>query len=351
VGAAKADFMLIRARAPLRLGLAGGGTDVAPFCDLFGGAVLNATIDLYAYCTIEPSLDGKIRFVAADAGESVTYDISPTVPRDGLFALHSGVYNRLVAEYNEGKPLAVTVTTSCDAPPGSGLGSSSTLVVAMVQAFGELLNLPLGEYDIAALAYKIERGDLGLHGGKQDQYTAAFGGFNFMEFGRDEHVLVNPLRVKDWIVSELESSLVLFYTGKSRDSAAIIAEQSHNVEIHNQKAIDAMHRTKREAIGMKECLLRGDIQQLGAVMESAWQTKKEMAVSISNDRIEHLYRTAKAAGAYCGKVSGAGGGGFMMFLVDVKNRFRVVDALTATKEGGVVGCHFTRNGVESWRLS
>src|ERR1035437_6035583 len=140
--------MLIRARAPLRLGLAGGGTDVAPFCDLFGGTVLNATIDLYAYCTIEPSLDGKIHFIAADMGDSVTYDAAAAVSRDGLLALHSGVYNRIVAQYNDGKPLPVTVTTSCDAPPGSGLGSSSTLVVAMVQAFGEMLNLPLGEYDV-----------------------------------------------------------------------------------------------------------------------------------------------------------------------------------------------------------
>jgi D-glycero-alpha-D-manno-heptose-7-phosphate kinase len=343
--------MLIRARAPLRLGFAGGGTDVAPFCDLFGGAVLNATVDLYAHCTIEPSLDGKIRFIAADVGDAVTYDLAPALPCDGVLALHSGVYNRIVAEYNGGKPLAITVTTSCDAPPGSGLGSSSTLVVAMVQAFGEMLNLPLGEYDIASAAYQIERCDLGLQGGRQDQYAAAFGGFNFMEFSGNGHALVNPLRVKDWIVSELESSLILFYTGQSRDSAAIIAEQSHNVEIQNRRAIDAMHRTKKDAIAMKECLLRGDIRQLGTVMESAWQTKKEMAGSITNDRIERFYHAAKAAGAYCGKVSGAGGGGFMMFLVDVKNKLRVVDALTATKEGTVVRCHFTANGVESWRLS
>jgi D-glycero-alpha-D-manno-heptose-7-phosphate kinase len=343
--------MLIRARAPLRLGLAGGGTDVAPFCDLFGGAVLNATIDLYAYCTIEPSLDGKVRFIATDVGEEVSYDACPTVPTDGPLALHSGVYNRIVAQFNAGQPLPVTLTTSCDAPPGSGLGSSSTLVVAMVQAFGEFLNLPFGEYDIAKLAYQIERCDLGLQGGRQDQYAAAFGGFNFMEFNGPDHVLVNPLRVKDWIVSELESSLILFYTGKSRDSAAIIAEQSHNVEIHNRKAIDAMHRTKQDAVSMKDSLLRGDIRQLGMVMESAWQTKKEMAGSISNERIERFYHAAKAAGAYCGKVSGAGGGGFMMFLVDIKHKLRVVDALTATREGNVVACHFTSNGAESWRLS
>jgi D-glycero-alpha-D-manno-heptose-7-phosphate kinase len=343
--------MLIRARAPLRLGLAGGGTDVAPFCDLFGGAVLNATVDLYAHCTIEPSPDGKIRFTAADVGDSVTYDLAPVVPIDGPLALHSGVYNRIVAQYNGGKPMAVAVTTFCDAPPGSGLGSSSTLVVAMVQAFGEILNLPLGEYDIASLAYQIERCDLGLQGGRQDQYAASFGGFNFMEFNGHDHVLVNPLRVKDWIISELESSLVLFYTGKSRDSAAIIAEQSLNVENHNQKAIDAMHRTKKDAISMKECLLRGDIRQLGVVMESAWQTKKEMAGSISNERLERFYKVARDAGAYCGKVSGAGGGGFMMFLVDMKYKLRVVEALTATREGSVVSCHFTSNGVESWRLS
>jgi D-glycero-alpha-D-manno-heptose-7-phosphate kinase len=343
--------MLIRARAPLRLGFAGGGTDVAPFCDLFGGAVLNATIDLYAYCTIEPSADNKVHFIATDVGDTASYELSPTVPCDRLLALHSGVYNRIVSQYNGGEPLAVTVTTSCDAPPGSGLGSSSTLVVTMVQAFGEMLNLPLGEYDVASLAYQIERCDLGLHGGRQDQYAAAFGGFNFMEFSANNRVLVNPLRVKDWIVSELESSLILFYTGQSRDSAAIIAEQSHNVEIHNQKAISAMQRTKSDAIGMKECLLRGDIRQLGTVMESAWQTKKEMAGSITNDRIESFYRTAKTAGAYCGKVSGAGGGGFMMFLADVKNKLRVIDALTASKEGAVVRCHFTGCGVESWRLS
>jgi len=342
--------MLIRARAPLRLGFAGGGTDVAPYCDLHCGAVLNATIDLYAYCTIELSRDGAIHFVASDVGESVSYGKVASVPKDGPLPLHSGVYNRIVAQFNEGKPLAITVTTFCDAPPGSGLGSSSTLVVAMVQAFGELLSLPFGEYDIASLAYQIEREDLGLHGGRQDQYAAAFGGFNFMEFNGKDHVLVNPLRVKDWVVSELESSLILLYTGRSRDSAAIIAEQSRNVECNNQRAIDAMHQTKRDAFIMKECLLRGDIRLLGAAMESAWQTKKEMAGSISNERIEGFYRVAKDAGAYCGKVSGAGGGGFMMFLVDIKDKLRVIDALTAIHEASVVGCHFTSSGVESWRL-
>lgn len=342
--------MLVRARAPLRLGLAGGGTDVAPYCDLFGGAVLNATIDLYAYCTIEPSADGKVHLRASDMGRQAAFDALPQLPVDHQLALHSGVYNRIVQHFNNGHPVPVTLTTFCDAPPGSGLGSSSTLVVSMVQAFGEYLGLPLGEYDVARLAFQIERRDLKLHGGRQDQYAAAFGGFNFMEFNGHDHALVNPLRVKSWIVSELESSLILFYTGRSRDSASIVAEQSKNVQENNPTAVEAMHRTKLDAIEMKECLLRGNIQQLGRVMENAWQSKKATANSVSNPRIENFYRVAKQAGAYCGKVSGAGGGGFMMFLVDPTNRLHVTNKLNESEEGLVLGCHFSQSGAESWRL-
>jgi D-glycero-alpha-D-manno-heptose-7-phosphate kinase len=340
----------IRSRAPLRLGLAGGGTDVPPYCDRFGGAVLNATIDLYAYCTILPSTDEKIHFIGADMCAHESYDPAPELPTDGKFALHAGVYNRIVREFNMGEPLAISVTTACDAPPGSGLGSSSTLVVAMVQAFTEMLRLPMGEYDVAALAYQIERNDLALQGGKQDQYAAVFGGFNFMEFHGDGHVLVNPLRIKPSIVSELEGSLVLFYTGQSRDSAAIIAEEASNVHQGNDDAIAAMHRTKAEAFRMKDALLRGDIVRIGEVMQAAWDAKKRMAKSISNDRIERFYEVALRAGAYCGKVTGAGGGGFMMFLVEMTRRFAVIQALEQLGEGKVLGCHFRTEGADAWRV-
>jgi D-glycero-alpha-D-manno-heptose-7-phosphate kinase len=220
----------------------------------------------------------------------------------------------------------------------------------MVQAFADLLSLPLGEYEIARLAYVIERCDSKLHGGKQDQYAAAFGGFNFMEFNGSDDVLVNPLRIKHWIVSELESSLVLFYTGSSRDSAAIIEEESRNVEQKNADAIDAMQQSKLEALRMKECLLRGDLRKLASVMEVAWQAKKRMASRISNESIERYYELARESGAYCGKVSGAGGGGFMMFLVDPVKRLKVLETLTGQLGGVVLGCHFTEVGSESWRL-
>jgi len=340
----------IRSRAPLRLGLAGGGTDVPPYCDRFGGAVLNATIDLYAYCTIQPSPDGRVHFIGADMCTHQSYDPAPELPTSGKFALHAGVYNRIAREFNMGEPLAVNMTTACDAPPGSGLGSSSTLVVAMVQAFTEMLHLPMGEYDVAALAYQIERNDLALQGGKQDQYAAVFGGFNFMEFHGDGHVLVNPLRVKPSIVSELEGSLVLFYTGQSRESAAIIAEEATNVHRGNDDAIAAMHSTKAEAFRMKDALLRGNIARIGEVMQAAWDAKKRMAKSISNDRIERFYDVARRAGAYCGKVTGAGGGGFMMFLVDVTRRCAVIQALEELGEGKVLGCHFRSEGAEAWRV-
>ncbi len=344
--------MIVRSRAPLRLGIAGGGTDVSPYCDLHGGAVLNASIDLYAHTTLEPSADNRIHFVATDQQLTEDHDLSAKLPTTGKLALHAGVYNRIISTHNGGKPLAVTIFTYCDAPAGSGLGSSSTRVVAMVQSVVEYLNLPLGEYEVARLAYDIERGDVGLQGGRQDQYAATFGGFNFMEFSAKDRVLVNPLRIKDWIISELESSLVLFFTGRSRSSAAIIEEESRNVAEGNQVALNAMHQTKHEAFRMKEALLRGEIMRMADVMESAWAAKKQLAHSISNDRIEHFYTIARAAGARCGKVSGAGGGGFMMFLADPKRRLDVVRALrkAGDADASILECHFAEQGSRAWRI-
>ncbi len=341
--------MIVRARAPLRLGLAGGGTDVPPFCDLYGGVVLNATIDRYAYATIETVNSSRVKFVATDQNINYEAEASHYLPHDGVLDLHKGVYNRIMKEFHHGTPVPLTLTTYCDAPAGSGLGSSSTLVVTMIKVFVELLNLPLGEYDIAHLAYEIERHDVGLHGGKQDQYAATFGGFNFIEFYAKDRVIVNPLRVKNWIISELEASLVLFYTGVSRSSAVIIEKQRQNVASREEAPLAALHQLKQEAVLMKESVLKGDFAGFARSMEMSWHSKKQTATLISNPHIDEIYALAKKAGARAGKVSGAGGGGYMMFIVDPARKMDVVRALRSIGPD-VFNCQFTKHGTQGWRV-
>ena len=341
--------MLIRARAPLRLGLAGGGTDVSPYCDRHGGYVLNATIDRYAYAVIKTVDSPCVRFVAADQQVDVRLPLEPKYPIEADLQLHKAVYNAVIHQFNAGQPIAHELHTFCDAPVGSGLGSSSTLVVVMIRGYAELLNLPLDDYTIAQLAFRIERIDCGLQGGRQDQYSATFGGFNFMEFYADDRTIINSLRVKNWIICELEASLVLFYTGVSRESARIIADQSGNIAAGSVVATEAMHGLKKEAVVMKECVLRGDFQGIVDSMRMGWENKKRSASTVSNPHIDEIYEAAIDAGAAAGKVSGAGGGGFMMFLAPPDKRMDVVRALQKF-EGQISNCHFTKHGTQAWRV-
>ncbi len=343
--------MLIRSRAPLRLGLAGGGTDVSPYCDQFGGAILNATIGHYAYASIEPLDTAEVQFTSCDQNQTAVYEAAPQIGLDGDLDLLKVVHNHATREFNGNKPLHVRLTTRLDVPAGSGLGGSSTLVVAMLKAYAEWLNYPLDDYELARRAHRIERDEAGLRGGRQDHYAAAFGGFNFMEFGSGDRVLVNPLRVRESVISELEASLLLFYTGDSRRSAEIIEEQSRNVEIQNREAIEAMHQIKQEALRMKEALLRGDFPLLFDVLRSSWDAKKRMASNIVSEKIEEIYARALEAGAYCARISGAGGGGFMIFLADPMRKIRVADELRKCEDTGIVyGCHFTAAGAQAWRV-
>lgn len=340
--------MIYRSKAPLRLGLAGGGTDVSPYSDLYGGAILNATIGMYANATIKPCSDRKIKLNAIDRNESYTLNSVSELELNGKLDLAKGVYNRIVREFTK-QPLSFELTTYVDAPPGSGLGSSSTLVVAILGAFAEWLKLPLGEYDIASLAYKIEREDLGMAGGKQDQYAATFGGVNFMEFYAQDKVIVNPLRIKDKYLNELENNLVLFFTQTSRLSSEIIEKQRENVKQKNEKSIEAMHSLKEQSMRMKEALLKGEVDSIGEILHYGWQHKKAMASGISNPLIDEIYDAAMAAGATGGKVSGAGGGGFMFFYAPYNNRYTVIKALQ--KFGGqTMRYSFTDKGMLSWSI-
>lgn len=342
--------MIIRSKAPLRLGLAGGGSDVSPYSDIYNGAVLNATIDQYAYCTIEETFTDTIVIFASDLNYKKKYASVLNLPIDGQLDLHKGVYNRIVRNYGIAKPLSFKITTYCDAPPGSGLGSSSTMVVAILKAFTEWLNLPLGDYDMAYLAYQIERIDLGLSGGKQDQYAATFGGFNFIEFYKEDRVIVNPLRMKRWIVDELEVSMVLFYTGESRSSDKIIKEQQKNTLEGRKLPTEATHMIKKNSYVMKDFLLKGDIVHFAKALGKEWENKKKMAASITNRNIEKIYAAAMKSGAYGGKVSGAGGGGFMVFTINPTRRINLIKALEQFN-GKVLNFHFSDNGCQGWKIN
>lgn len=340
--------MIIRSKAPLRLGLAGGGSDVSPYSDIYGGQILNATINLYAYCTIEETDGGVIAVNSIDSDCKKEYPLSDHLPVDGDAILIKGVYNRLVKDYSiPVRPFRIT--TWNDAPAGSGLGTSSTMVVCILKAFIEWHSLPLGDYEISRLAYEIERKDLGLSGGKQDQYAAAFGGFNYMEFLKDDLVIVNPLKIKRWIIDELEASMILYFTGASRSSAAIIDEQKKNTSSGNTVAIEAMHRIKQSAADMKLAVLKGDTDEFARIVGRAWEDKKKMAGAITTPAIQKAMETALAAGAKAGKVSGAGGGGFIMFVVDPPRRKDVEKAL-GQLGGFVMPFQFTDGGAHGWKI-
>jgi D-glycero-alpha-D-manno-heptose-7-phosphate kinase len=344
----------IRARVPLRLGLAGGGTDLSPYCDTYSGAVLNTTIDRYAYAFIEPSDDGMLHFVAPDIDLKETFPPHLAVLGQARLLLHAGVLTRMMTEFNGGKVVPMRITSYVDAPAGSGLGSSSALVVALVEAFTALLAAPLGPYDVARIAYEIERVELFLAGGKQDQYAATFGGTNFIEFHAADRVIVNPLRIARSVLNELEASMVVCFTGVSRRSGEIIVEQQRRMSAlagHPPAAdvIDSLHQLKHDAQDMKEALLRGEIPRMASIMNRSWEAKQRTASGISTDRIEELRLMAFASGAIGGKVSGAGGGGFMMFIMPPHQRIAIVRTLNAAG-GNAGGVHLTDHGAESWSV-
>ncbi|MES2646368.1 MAG: dehydrogenase [Bacteroidota bacterium] len=340
--------MIYRSKAPLRIGLAGGGTDVSPYTERFGGAILNATINLFAHASLESTGDNGIVLNDANAQEELRFDWMPQLPIDSKLDLLKGVYNHIQKKY--GVPLTgFRLTTSVDTPVGSGLGTSSTLVVAIIGVFAEMLKLPLGEYDISKMAYDIERNELGFAGGRQDQYAATFGGINYMEFNAADKVIVNPLRIQPGIIQELENNLVLFYTGYSRQSGSIIRQQQQNVLNDNLESITAMHQLKKQAVLMKEALIKGRMQDIGELFDYGFIHKKKMAEGIANPGIEAVYQAVLQAGATGGKISGAGGGGFMFFYCPGNTRFPVIKTLDSFT-GKVWPFSFTSEGLTTWSL-
>jgi D-glycero-alpha-D-manno-heptose-7-phosphate kinase len=336
-----------RGRAPLRLGLAGGGTDLSPYCDQYGGAVLNIAINRFAQAVIEPRRDGKVVFVAKDLGmtdEAVAERVLE--PRGGL-SLHRALYNRFVRDFAGGEPLSFTMTTSVDCPRGSGLGASSALMVAMIEVLRAWQGVSLTALEVAHLAYTVERRDVGMAGGRQDQYAAAVGGVNFMEFASRDRVLVNPLDLPPSFIDELESSFLLCFTGVSRFSSEIIARQVQAMRGSDGSSLEAMHQLKRDALEMKAALIHGELDRAAGIINHSWAAKKGTAPGVSNASIDALYNRALAAGALGGKISGAGGGGFMMLIVEPAIWMDVAEELRAAG-GTVTSCTFAPRGSSGW---
>jgi D-glycero-alpha-D-manno-heptose-7-phosphate kinase len=337
--------MTIRSRSPLRISFGGGGTDVSPYCDERGGAVLSATIDRFAYATVEPG-DDLIVVESIDYDVSIAYALDEEFVYDGQLDLAKAVIDHFRTD--RGLAGGVRIRLHNDAPPGSGLGSSSAICVALIGALAAHLKVPLDPYELAELAYRVERVDAGIRGGRQDQYATAFGGFNFIEFERDQAV-VSPLRLRAETLYELEYAMVFAYVGGQHFSSAIIEKQVGAYERREADPVAAMDRIKALAYEMKRALLLGDVPAFGGLLDEGWQAKKRMAEGITNPRIDDVYAAAREAGALGGKVSGAGGGGFMFFLADPSRRFAVQDALK--REGAeLVNFTFSGEGMRAWTV-
>ncbi|HEY6867826.1 MAG TPA: GHMP kinase [Candidatus Eisenbacteria bacterium] len=329
-----------RARAPLRLSFCGGGTDVSPYPEEHGGMVLSATINQYAYASLRPRRDTRFTIASLDYDVVARYDHPRRLRLDGNLDLIKAVVRAL--RVRRGADLWV----HSDAPPGSGLGSSSTIVVALIGVLSEWLARPLSGYEAAELAYRIERVDLGLAGGRQDQYAAAFGGFNFIEFQGDT-TIVNPLRIRPDILRELEYRLLLCYMGQTRQSADIIERQTASYVEGRRRTVEALHRLKRETLEMKKALLLGDIDGMGELLHEAWVNKKRLDAGISTRHVDRLYQIARREGAIGGKMPGAGGGGYFVLLTRFDRKHRVAAALE--KHGGqVVPFQFEAKGLSAW---
>ncbi len=335
--------MLIRGKAPLRVSFAGGGSDVSPYCDKYGGCVLSTTIGMYAYGALEVRSDQQVHICSLDYNQTLKYELGSEInPGDNLAFLQS-VIERLKP------PSGLNLYLHCDAPPGTGLGSSGTISALIIGLLNNAFNMKMTKGDMAQVAYEIEHDDLGRAVGRQDHYAAVYGGMNFIEFGKETSV-VYPIRVEPWILEELGYQLQMFYTQKKRDSSDIVANQIKFYEQERKETLEALAKMKGLAQEMQECLIQGQLHRFGELLHEGWLAKKRMNPGTVNPFLEDLYTTALANGAIGGKITGAGGGGFFVFFTPFIQKKAVADALNA-KGAQPVPFLLDFKGLQTWEVA
>lgn len=307
---------------------------------------------MYCYCTIELLPTSQpITISAMDIGQEIQFTPNNILDTDGELPLHKGTYNRIIKDFNIHLPQSFKMITYSDVPMGSGLGSSSSLVVAMIKAYQEWLTLPLDKYQIANLAYEIERQDLGFAGGKQDQFAAAFGGFNFFEFNPLNTVNVNHLNVDSHFIHELENSIVLFYSGLTRNSSDVIQKRIKLMNNNDTTIMNTLHQIKKDAFEMRNIFMTGDFDRFIAYVKISWESKKKISFTQNTEYLNQIYNSAIDAGATCGRILGAGSGGFFLFIIDPKRRPVLLKNLSDININGQIFLpHFENKGAHSWKI-
>ena len=339
---------IYRSKVPTRISFGGGGTDMPDYCKYHTGAVINTTIRLFTHTSLQLRDDNKVTFKWVNKDEYEEHEFDHQLDCSYGLKLFKATHNHISTRYQI-DPIGYDIISYQDVPTGSGLGTSSTLIVSLIGVYMELFNLPLGEYDIAEMAIQIERVELKENGGKQDQYAAAFGGFNYMEFKGDD-VIVNPLRIKDSVQDELENNVVLYFTNFTRNSSDVLTEQVQKMKDKNKTSVLSLHALVEQAKLMKDCLIKGNIDDLGEILDYGFQQKKMLAKGISTPEIELLYETALNAGATGGKISGAGGGGFMFFYCPNNTKYDVIKALDELKMGYHQPFTWNKLGIRTWQI-
>jgi D-glycero-alpha-D-manno-heptose-7-phosphate kinase len=337
-----------RSKVPFRISFGGGGTDMPDYCKYYTGAVINTTIRLFTHTSLELRDDTKVSFKWINKDEFEEHDFSDDLDCSYGLKLFKATHNHICKRYKI-DPIGYDIICNQDVPTGSGLGTSSTLIVSLIGVYMELFNLPLGEYDIAEMAIQIERVELNENGGKQDQYAAAFGGFNYMEFKGDD-VIVNPLRIKDSVQDEMENNVVLYFTNFTRNSSDVLTEQVQKMKDKNKTSTLSLHALVEQAKLIKDCMIKGTIDELGEILDYGFQQKKLLAKGISTPEIELLYETALKSGATGGKISGAGGGGFMFFYCPNNTKYDVIKALDKLKIGYHQPFTWNKLGMRTWQI-